>query len=426
MADTNDYFREKKKSLLRRRIIQGTTEDEGNGGVSAVPEGAEGETPLEELLARRRKKKLLGALLLTLCAVLGAVLVWYYLNHRTYSSYTVSWQRSLEGSSMAEYSAFNGCILKYSRDGAACYDSSGEMIWNQGYEMKEPILQICGEYAVIADQQGYSVYIFGPEGCTGQATTTLPITRAQIASQGVVAVILEDSRSNTIAFYDRTGTALEIEIKTLIDEYGYPLDIGLSPDGQQLAVAYIYMDAGTMMNKVVFYNFDVGKNQQDRVVGIFMEYESAMIGEVTFMGNDRACAFADDRVDFYSLQNALSPQLIQSVTYEGREIDSVFYSDSCAAVIVAGSGADGSRQLHVYDAQGQELFTKDVVMAYSHAEFCGDYVLLYNDTNCQIYDPNGSMVYQGTLEGTITKCIPVSRSRIFQIGGQVLSELRLR
>ncbi len=422
MADTNDYIREKKKSLLRRRIVRGTAD-----APEPLSGGMEEETQeIEEQLARRKKKKLAGAALLALCAAAGILLGWYYLNHKTYSGYTLLGQTTLEGGGMAEYSSFQGNILKYSRDGAACYSDSGEMLWNQSYEMKEPLLEISGEYAVIADRQGYSIYIFGPEGCTGQADTVMPVTKAQVADQGVVAVILEGSSSNLIKFYDRTGTELEIELKTMIDEYGYPLDIGLSPDGQQLAVAYIYMDAGTMKNKVVFYNFDVGKNQPDRVVGVFMEYESAMIGEVAFLGSEWACAFADDRIDFYSLQNALSPELAKSVSYEGQEIQSVFHSGSCAGVIAEGESADGARQMHIYNAQGEELFSTEVVMAYTHAEFSGDYILLYNDTNCQIYGMNGSTIYQGTLEGTITKCIPVSRNRILQIGGQVLSELKLK
>lgn len=418
MSDTNDYAREKRKSILRMRMITGKPEE--------TEEDAALYAQLDQDLSRHRHRKILGVMLLAACLAAVVLFIWFYRSHKTYGEYTVLWQQSLEGSSLAEYSGFGNDILRYSRDGAACYNRNGEMIWNQSFEMKKPVIHISGEYAVIADQQGHHLYIFDHSGCTGQVTTNQPMTRVQVASQGVVAVIVENTRSNQILFYDKNGTALDITLKTLIEEYGYPMDIGLSPDGQQLVVAYIYMDAGTMMNRVVFYNFEVGKSRQDRVVGIFMEYQSAMVGEVTFLGNEHACAFADDRVDFYSLTNALSPALTQSVTYDGRTIQSVFHDTTHVGVIVEGDSSDGNRQLYVYNAVGQEQFSCPVAMAYSHAEFSGDYLLLYNDTNIQIYDKRGSQIYRGSLEGTITKCISAGRDKVFQVGGQVLSALKLQ
>lgn len=427
MAGTNDYFREKRKSILRRQIIRGDsweeTEGRGESGLTMVS-GADTEA-LDRSLFHYHRKKIAGILLLAASLAVCGLVFWLYQGSKTFSGHSVLWQKSLEGGSMASYTGFGGYILRYGRDGAVCYDRTGEVVWNQSFEMKKPIVDISGGYAVFADQQGYTMYICDASGCVGNVTTNWPITRVQVASQGVVAAILENTRSNQIVFYDKNGTALDIELKTLIEEYGYPMDIGISPDGQQLAVAYIYMDAGSMMNKVVFYNFEVGKNRQDRVVGIFMEYHNAMVGEVTFLGNEHACAFADDRVDFYSLKNALSPELAQSVTYDGRNILSVFHSDSHAGVVVEGDGSDGTRQLYVYNAAGQELFVKPVAMAYNHVEFSGDYLLLYNDTNCVIYDMGGAQIYQGSLNGTISKCISISRSRLFQVGGQVLSEIEL-
>lgn len=399
-------------------------EDEGDSGLILVP-GADTEE-LDQNLFRHHRKKIVGILLLVVSLAVCGLVFWLYQSGKTFSGYSILWQKSLEGGGMSDYIGFGDYILRYGRDGAVCYDRTGEVVWNQSFEMKKPIVDISGGYAVFADQQGYTMYICDASGCVGNVTTNWPITRAQVASQGVVAAILENTRSNQIVFYDKNGTVLDIELKTLIEEYGYPMDIGISPDGQQLAVAYIYMDAGTMMNKVVFYNFEVGKNRQDRVVGIFMEYRNAMVGEVTFLGNESACAFADDRVDFYSLKNALSPELAQSVTYDGRNILSVFHSDSHVGTVVEGDGSDGARQLYVYNAAGQELFVKPVTMAYNQVEFSGDYLLVYNDTNCLIYDMGGAQIYQGSLEGTISKCIPISRSRLFQVGGQVLTEIELK
>jgi len=427
MADNNDYLREKRKSVLREGMISNPLEDGRGQALDSGP----GEPP--RFWKKLTQGQFLGwnRMFVFVAAVIGILTVVgvaynSYLQHKTYSSYAVAWQKPLDGTGAMGYAALEGYLLKYSRDGIVCYSQSGEQLWNQSYEMKSPMVHISGEYAVVADQMGYSIYICGMEGCTGQITTNQPITRVQVASQGVVAAILENTRSNQIVFYDKGGKKLDIELKTLIEEYGYPMDIALSPDGQQLAVAYIYMDAGTMMNKVVFYNFEVGKSRQDRVVGIFMEYQSAMIAEVDFLNDQAACAFADDRVDFYSLKNSLSPALLQSHTYDGRKILSVFTGKNYAGVIVEAESGKSDRNLYVYHASGAQAFDKPVAMHYINAEISESCVLLYNDTNCLIYDMGGGLVYQGSLEGGISACIMKSRNSLYQIGGQVLSELKLK
>lgn len=425
MEGNKEYLREKRKSILREGMISSSAGNPGgNRAVPGTEKGAAGWKRIPGALPFHLGGKftLIGVLAAVL--LLAAFIYNVYQQNKTYDSYSVIWQKSLEGGS-ADYTLFGGLLLKYSKDGVICYSQSGEQLWNQSYEMKAPMIHICEGYAVIADQMGYSFYICSLEGCTGQASTNLPITRVQVASQGVVAAILEDTRSNQIVFYDKTGKKLDIELKTLLEEYGYPMDIALSPDGQQLAVAYIYMDAGTMMNKVVFYNFEVGKSKQDRVVGIFMEYRSAMIGQVDFLDNETACAFADDRVDFYSLKNALSPSLMQSQTYDGREILSVFSGKKYAGVIVEADTEESDRHLYVYNSSGALVFDKPVKMSYTRAEMSGSFLLLYNDTNCLIYDMGGGVVYQGSLEGSISKCLMKSRSRLYQVGGQIVSELKL-
>ncbi len=66
---------------------------------------------------------------------------------------------------------FGDNVIKYTKDGASYIDASGKTIWTQSYEMKTPIININGDYAVIADQQGNEMYICSKEGCTGTAKT---------------------------------------------------------------------------------------------------------------------------------------------------------------------------------------------------------------------------------------------------------------
>ena len=85
--------------------------------------------------------------------------------------------------------------------------------------MQAPFVDVCGTTAVIADQQGMQVYVFDEEGLKGQFQTKLPIQKARVATQGVVAVILADDDVTWVNFYDASGTLIA-ENRTTIDDFG--------------------------------------------------------------------------------------------------------------------------------------------------------------------------------------------------------------
>ena len=91
--------------------------------------------------------------------------------------------KTVGDSSFVKFAMFGDNVIKYTKDGASYIDASGKTIWTQSYEMKTPIININGDYAVIADQQGNEMYICSKEGCTGTAKTQLPITKAAVSAR---------------------------------------------------------------------------------------------------------------------------------------------------------------------------------------------------------------------------------------------------
>ena len=72
------------------------------------------------------------------------------------------------GSKESKAQAYNGNVLYYSRDGVSAYDSTGEQLWNQTYEMQSPIVSVAGEYVVAGDYKGNTIYIMNGSGLCGQ------------------------------------------------------------------------------------------------------------------------------------------------------------------------------------------------------------------------------------------------------------------
>ncbi len=420
----NRRERESRKQKLRERMIDNERMD--GGGYADEMAAAAGEEAERIRRARKKRKRLRAVIICLLAAVAAAGFLGYryYERHHQYQSCRVVWEKEIGEGSFSGYEQYGENVLKYTRDGAVYYSRTGEEIWNQAYEMQSPFASTSGDYAVIADRNGYSIYICDKSGCQGVVTTTLPISKVAVSSTGVTVAILEDSQSNYIAFYDKSGTKLQIEVQTTLSGNGYPLDLSISPNGMLLMVSYVYLDEGAMQNQVVFYNFDEeGQNIKDRLIGGFREYGSSMVAKVQFLDNTHACAFAEDRICFYSLENTVQPEMIRQIDVED-EIASILYSDQYAGVITGASGED--KTMTVYGKDGDQVFETAVSMGYDEAGISGSSVILYREAECAIYNMSGNLKYQGTLDGSIAKVIGLGGNRYIQITPQAMKELELR
>ena len=197
--------REMKKQQLRRQIVPPPA--------AALPEPESSEEELREAHKKAVRRRMVIAIVILVIVAAGAAGFFYWSRYHEYTEYAVSWEADIlagDGearteSSFTGYVDFGSNIIKYTKDGASYIDSRGKTIWVQTYEMKSPIAAVNGDYAVIADQQGNSIYICNEEGCQGVATTLLPIVKVTVSAQGVAGAILEDANSNYITWFRRDG-----------------------------------------------------------------------------------------------------------------------------------------------------------------------------------------------------------------------------
>ena len=291
MSDMRSMDREMKKRQFRNNIVQLPNQNR--------PAPYEEEEDSEEVIrkfqrGRRRKRFLILTLIVMVLSVLG--FCWYqYQNEYEYTEYTVGWEQAMRfvdadtaeaetaasddesgkvvgETGFVKFAYFGENMIKYTKDGATYIDASGKNVWTQSYEMKTPVINVNGDYVIIADQQGNEIYICNTEGCTGVAKTQLPITKAAVSAKGVTAAVVEDNTASYIFYFKKDGENLGINIKMLLSGDGYPVDLALSPDGKQVVMSVMYMKNGALKNKVVFYDFsEIGKNVNNRFVGGFEE-----------------------------------------------------------------------------------------------------------------------------------------------------------
>ena len=319
-----------------------------------------------------------------LVAVILAAVIYFYVNHQ-YSSYEVKNTIALKKSSGMKCSAYQNGVLRYSRDGAAAVDRDGNEMWNGSYDMENPALDICEKYAVVADIQGKSLYVYNGSDSGTKLTTDYPILQACVSKQGVVAVLLEDQSSNVIQVYNPydDNKKLLVEIPTNVEE-GYPVSIDLSPDGTGVICASICVTSGAVKSQVAFYDFtDVGKNT-NCLVGA-QEYKDRIVAEVKYLDEDHAALFSEKGFSLW--KNMKKPKQVFKKDWN-REILSAFYDDRYIGVIAAGSMKCSGR-MYLFNTSGGKVFERQVATDFTNVTMADEEIYMVTTEWCKIYRKNG-------------------------------------
>lgn len=423
MSDMSSMSRERKKQQLRRQVVvnnnavpspnhPGQSKNSGRKSDFQNQTRQNNIEAAEELKSfhkkRLQKRMIVTAVFLALLAgIFGGS--YYWKTYYRFQEYSVNWEADLTAGeegierSSANYVNFGKNVLKYTKDGASYIDNKGKTIWVQTFEMKAPIAAVNGSFAAIADQQGNSIYIFNEEGAQGVATTLLPIVRISISEKGIVAAAQEDSKSSYVSMFKRDGSDLKLTMKSTLSKNGYLMDLSFSPDGTQLICSYAYIDGGALRSRVVIYDYsdEVGANLPDRIVSANEEaFADKVVPRVGYLSETESFVCADTGLAFFSSENRANPVL--TVQTEEERIESLFYSDKYVGLVTANSAGPEPEKLVVYRGDGTKVFETGLDYSYTSGNIDGEYVILYNDNSCKIYNMKGVEKFGGEIDFQIS------------------------
>ena len=106
------------------------------------------------------------------------------------------------------YQVMGNGLLRYSKDGVSYSENLEETVWNQSFEMASARTVTCGNYLAIGDIGSNQIRIFNQNGQVGSIVTSYPILDLDVASQGVVSVIMAENGANYISLYSSNGEEL--------------------------------------------------------------------------------------------------------------------------------------------------------------------------------------------------------------------------
>ena len=381
------------------------------------------------------EKKILGiTIALMILAMIGATLTNSLQQNKTVGRHTedifgfeLSWEVESNEDDQVKYEPFGNNVLRYTNNGASYIDQSGKTIWTVSYEMKAPTAVVNDDYAVIADMQGKRLFICNIDGCQGEASTALPINKVTVSMNGIVATVLEEATSSYIHFFNKDGKALDIIIKSTISGNGYPTDISLSDDGSRLMCLFEYIRDSEKQNRVCFYDFsEFGTNVPNRIVGSFEEpFKENKIVLIQHLAEPYSCAFAVNNLTFFSSENADSPELIAQVPIED-EIQSTFYSDDYAGIILKNNDGEFASQLRLYHNDGSLVMTRDFTYGYSQVYIDDNIIILNNEDSCRIYDTSGEERLSAEFDFSVSRIRKGSLPDTYIVSGlQAMKEVKI-
>ena len=336
------------------------------------------------------------SVILKYAAVVAVVLlaifgIRYYMNNRTFTGYSIASTTERSDTLTTKYAPFGDKILKYSRDGVSYTDDANSLLFSITYTMQDPILALSQKAGAVADKNGSQIYIFDQEKQMGQITTLLPIKHIAISNQGVVAVLMEESKSSKLEIYSADGTIIGDGIFDLEDA-GYPMNLSISSDGTKIAIAFAQISGSKFNSSVAVYNFDnVGENYVDHLV-FAKNYTDYMIPELHYFDASTLVAVGDGILGFY--QGSQIPEIVNEVAIE-NEIKSVFYGENMVGLVF--ETVEG-KMLTLYDAKGNLVTQIPFTMDYDNIRIADNRVLIYNDTEMGLYSFSGKECFRHTFE----------------------------
>jgi hypothetical protein len=369
--------------------------------------------------------------LIWITAGLLTVLVAWNIYHgrKSYRAYAVLNQQDVSQGSLVGYEPFKRGFLKYSKDGVSYIGEKNETYWSSSFEMKDPVIDVNGAYAVIADRTGNTLQIFDEKhGKIGECRTERSLDSASISAGGIVATLEEDSVASYIQFYNPDGTVLDITVKALLEGDGFFTALDLSDDGSQVLVGVAYLEGGVLHGKVAAYDFSEKESSGKGPMrgGVEPFAGKNLISEVRYLQNGTAFA-ASTRGLFFFRVGEQKVEGYSSVEAE-EEIRSLCFDRSYVGIVLNDTvSKNGPYRIELYNSSGERVMHANFGEHYSTSFVDKGTVFLLGSDTLTIFLKNGTKQFSGNVDFSLVRAVRrPGENRYLWLGASHIKEVKLK
>ena len=354
-------------------------------------------------LREKRKKYRIGLMVAFVVVCICSLFAYRY---RTYHSMKVVKTIKKELTESFQSFAYKNGTICYSEDGISFLDGKGNEKWNRTYSIKNPQASYCGNYIVIASKNGNEIALLDADGQMKKFSVSYPIVDAEVAKQGVIALILHGDKGNYIELYDAAQKKL-VSIKVTSEQNGYPMDIDLSSDGQNLLVSYLVVDGINVKSRVALYNFgQEGEDKGDQLIGGF-DFKDTVIPKISFMGDSKAVAIGDDKMVFFKVGKTISKN--QTIVF-ANDVNSVAVNDDYVGLVFENQKKSDQDKYEavVYNKNGRKLMSYKFSSEYNKLLLGNKELLLAGNYHCSMINFAGHEMFKNCKYFTNRKKTEIS------------------
>lgn len=367
-------------------------------------------TEIRKRRERNRRIRIAAAAVL----IVGILIVLYVLSTSRCEYYTYKDKTDTEENVDVSYETFADGYLKYSSNGIEFQKEFGRSQWNVALSFAHPFLAKSDSYAILGDKGENDLILFNKKGKVRELTLKYPLVQATVSDQGIMEVVLEGTSSNYIQVYAKNGELIA-DMRSSVDETGYPVTAAISPDGTQLAVSYYSISGTGSKSSIVFYDFSRQLQSDDVTLKGGFDYEDTLIPKLSFVDKNMVAAFGNKATYFYNIED--TPKVANEIKFT-KDIESIFENDNYIGYIIDNSDEPegGKYVLQVYNKKGSKKLERKLDMNYDSIAMWGKEIIAVRENECTILNVKGNILFQGELDGDgIESIMPAKGWRTYHV-----------
>lgn len=109
------------------------------------------------------------------------------------------------------------------------------------------------------------------------------------------------------------------------------------------------------------------------------------------------------------------------------EIQSVYYNENYIGLVYKDISKELPYHIDIYNTSGNIVNSQDFDLEYTDIIFNKDLMIIYDATECIMYNMDGLVKYKGLLKNSIIKMIPTNnKTRYLFVSGTKMDEIQLK
>ncbi|MBQ7794222.1 MAG: PQQ-binding-like beta-propeller repeat protein [Clostridia bacterium] len=251
---------------------------------------------------------------------------------------------ALESADTYKYSDYRDYMLCVNETSVIAYDDSGKSLWAIGIHMSDPILDVGGNYYMIAERGGRKIALFDGKKRVYEAEADGDIKTASLSENGDVVVVSEkEFYKGAVIVINKNGDRV-FAWNSGTDNI---TDADIAAGSRRVAVSLLATDSGAN-SKVEIFDISSGEKEGETL------FNGSVVFDVDFLG-EVLNVFADDKISGLSQKG----KVLWELDYSTREL--LHYRSENSGYKLTMVDNSNSAELEVLTGRGRQkaLITAD-------------------------------------------------------------------